>query len=64
MIKIRLASDSKLHEFVTKDTAFDWIKKIKYNGLFSVLSYEGSSLDSMDRYYFDGERFVKEDIQS
>ena len=64
MTKVRLPSQKSLIEFASENEAFDWVRKTQSPCLFEVLLYEGESLSAMDRYYFDGDRFVRENILS
>jgi hypothetical protein len=72
MIKIRIGSEKQLHKFETQTDAFNWIKAdyssvARYQEspfIFSVLSYEQGVLEAMDRFYFNGEKFSKENILS
>lgn len=65
MVKIRLPSQKTLIEFETETKAFDWVKKTQAPCTFELLVYEHSPLpEAMDRYHFDGDRFVRENILS
>lgn len=65
MVKIRLPYQTQLIEFETTEKAFDWVRKTQDPCTFEVLIYEhGNSLEAMDRYHFDGDRFIRENILS
>ncbi len=69
MIKIRINAERSLYDFESMQLAFDWVKEElgEQHAVISVLSYSGldyRSLESMDRYHYNGRGFKREDIQS
>lgn len=65
MVKIRLPSQTALIDFDSPESAFEWVRKTQFPCILELLVYDHSgSLESMDRYHFDGDRFVRENILS
>ena len=62
-VKIRIGFKKELHEFKNRKEAFDWVKAQKIGPcVISVLTFERDSLEAMDRWHFDGNRFIRENI--
>lgn len=65
MYKVRVGNDKTLFTFSSRQEVFDWVKRTqRRNTIFSLLCYEHNSLETMDRYFYDGRRFVIENILS
>lgn len=65
MVKIRLPSQTALIEFETAEKAFEWVRKTQEPCVLELLVYDHSeSLESMDRFHFNGLQFMKENILS
>ena len=60
--KVRVGFSKELHDFDTRDKAFDWIKRTRRRCIFSLLTYEDGELVNMDRWYYKEFSFKKEDI--
>lgn len=70
MFKVRVGFSKSLVSFDTYQEIFDWVRKTQSamvretqsNCVFSILSYEHEKLEAMDRWWFDGDRFTRENI--
>lgn len=63
MVKIRIGSAKELRPFDSQDSAFAWVSKNCQHCIVSVLRYDGDSLESMERYYFQHGSFIREQIK-
>ena len=63
MVKVRVGFSKELHSFDSQDNAFAWVSKNYQHCILSVLRYEGDSLESMERYYYQHGSFVREQIK-
>jgi hypothetical protein len=61
---IRLVGDSELHRFETRNEAFDWAREnVRRGKMFALLEYDSrGTLESMNRFTFDGRRMLMENI--
>jgi hypothetical protein len=71
MYKVRIGSSDELVSFGSRSQIFDWVRDTQSRlvcqttpCVFSVLTYEHGELESMDRWCFDGDNFVMENIIS
>lgn len=63
MVKVRLPFQKSLIEFENSQKAFEWVRETQQPCTLELLIYEhGNSLEAMDRYHFDGDRFIRENI--
>lgn len=64
--KVRVGEDKRLVPFDSFSGIFDWVRDTfgSETVVFSVLTYEHGDLESMDRWWYNGDRFVQENILS
>lgn len=62
-VKIRVGFDKTLHQFDNRRDAFNWVQE-NYDSpqVVSVLAYEHGELDNMERYFYQDDRFFRENV--
>ena len=66
-VKIRVPNNKELHKFDSRKNAFDWVREQKLRApcYVTVMTYDvRDELDNGERWYYDGYRFSRENVNN
>jgi len=64
VIKIRVGYDRELHEFDSRNAAFNWVRETQGRCIITVMTFQRGRLETANRWHYDGNRFSLENIRS